>query len=76
MARSGFPQESAARGFNLQAAECYADIVAAREMAGKPINVIDAPIAATARAQGASIATRDIRDFQDCGVELIDPWAA
>ena len=31
-------------------------------------------IAAIARANGASVVTRDIRGFEDCGVPLIDPW--
>jgi toxin FitB len=35
---------------------------------------LDAQIAAIAQSRGAAIATRNISDFQDCGVELIDPW--
>jgi predicted nucleic acid-binding protein len=32
-------------------------------------------IAATARAYGVrAIATRNTKDFADCGVTLIDPW--
>ena len=61
--------------FNLQAVECYADIIASRETAGNPINVFDALIAATALAHNASIATRDLGGFQGCGIALIDPWA-
>jgi predicted nucleic acid-binding protein len=26
------------------------------------------------RSLGASLATRNTRDFKDCGVALIDPW--
>jgi predicted nucleic acid-binding protein len=33
-------------------------------------------IAAIARANGAGVVTRDIRDFEDCGVALIDPRQA
>jgi predicted nucleic acid-binding protein len=38
--------------------------------------VEDAMIAATARASGPhAIATRNLKDFADCGVRLVDPWA-
>ena len=36
----------------------------------------DAMIAATARAFGLTVATRDLRDFAECGVRLVDPWSA
>ncbi|HWD58628.1 MAG TPA: hypothetical protein VG308_10140 [Stellaceae bacterium] len=41
----------------------------------RPILEADARIAAIARSLGAVLATRNLRDFTDCGVELIDPWA-
>jgi predicted nucleic acid-binding protein len=31
-------------------------------------------IAATALAQGASLAIRDVADFADIGLEVINPW--
>jgi len=31
-------------------------------------------IAGIARSHGASLATRNVRDFEDCGIRLIDPW--
>ena len=58
------------------AASHYAEIVLARRIAGKPIEGFDALIAATARAAKATIATRDIGGFKNCGVALIDPWEA
>jgi predicted nucleic acid-binding protein len=61
--------------FDQDAAGTFADISAARRKRGRPIGIMDAQIAAIARSQGAAIATRDISDFQDCGVPLIDPWA-
>jgi predicted nucleic acid-binding protein len=33
-----------------------------------------AAIVAVARSRGASIATRNIGDFEGCGVEVINPW--
>jgi predicted nucleic acid-binding protein len=33
-------------------------------------------IAAIAKSRGASLATRNIKDFSDCGIETINPWTA
>jgi predicted nucleic acid-binding protein len=43
---------------------------------GKPISQFDAMIAAIARSRGASVATRNVKDFANCGVDIIDPWKA
>jgi predicted nucleic acid-binding protein len=60
--------------FDLNAARAFADISATRRKLGRPIGQMDAQIAAIARSRSAAIATRNLRDFEDCGVELIDPW--
>ena len=62
--------------FDANAADAYAEIAAARKSAGKPISQFDAMIAGVARSRGAFLATRNTRDFADCGVEVIDPWQA
>ncbi len=61
--------------FDASAAEEYARVVCDREAAGRPIEVPDAQIAAICRARGASLATRNVKDFLHTGVELIDPWS-
>jgi predicted nucleic acid-binding protein len=61
--------------FDQDAARAFADISAACRRLGRPIGELDAQIAGIARSRGAAIATRNVRDFRDCGVELIDPWA-
>jgi predicted nucleic acid-binding protein len=61
--------------FDSAAAREFAGIAATRRRIGRPISEPDARIAAIARSRGASLATRDIADFADCGLELIDPWA-
>jgi predicted nucleic acid-binding protein len=33
-------------------------------------------IASIARAKGARVVTRDVRDFEHCGLTVIDPWTA
>jgi predicted nucleic acid-binding protein len=60
--------------FDDRASVRYADIVAGRERIGRPIGVADAQIAAICRDVGAILATRNTADFEETGVELIDPW--
>jgi toxin FitB len=60
--------------FDSAAAKTYAVIAAARRAAGQPIAEADCQIAATARAAGAAVATRNVADFLGCGVEIINPW--
>lgn len=52
----------------------YAQIAASRKVSGKPISQFDAMIAAIAKSRGASLATRNVKDFIDCGIQVIDPW--
>src|SRR3984885_3166801 len=62
--------------FDSDAADMYAEIAASRRSAGKPISQFDAMIVAMARSRGATLATRNVKDFEDCGVDVIDPWKA
>jgi len=61
--------------FDEDAARVFAQIMAKRDRLGKPMGEMDAQIAAIARSRGAAVATRNTRDFADCGIKLIDPWA-
>ena len=56
----------------------YAQIMAHRRSIGRPMegHELDCQIAAIARSSGASVATRNVRDFTDCGIEIINPWDA
>ena len=60
--------------FDERASVRYADIVTGRERIGRPIGVADAQIAAICRDLGAVLATRNTADFEETGIELIDPW--
>jgi predicted nucleic acid-binding protein len=60
--------------FDEPAADQYASIVVGREQLGRPIGVADAEIAAICRAAGAALATRNTSDFEETGVELVNPW--
>jgi predicted nucleic acid-binding protein len=61
--------------FDLAAARLYGQILSARQRMGRPINEMDAQIAATARVHGAAVATRNTKDFLACEIALIDPWS-
>ncbi len=41
----------------------------------RTIGVVDTLIAATAIVHGLTMVTRNVRDFEDCGVKLVNPWA-
>ena len=60
--------------FGSDAAVAYASLAAARRRAGRPISGFDAQIAAIARTHDADLATRNVDDFEGCGIEVIDPW--
>jgi toxin FitB len=46
-----------------------------RQQPRQPVPVIDALIAATARVNGLTIVTRNVRDFEQAGVPLLNPFA-
>ena len=60
--------------FDLAAAAEYGRLVAKRRKSGNPINAMDALIAAIGMTHGASVATRNVKDFADLGLELINPF--
>ena len=60
--------------FDERASVRYADIVTGRERIGRPIGVVDAQIAAICRDLDGTLATRNIADFEETGIELINPW--
>ena len=60
--------------FNSGAARAYAEIAAARRQAGRPIGEADCQIAAIVRSCGAVLVTRNVRDFADTGIDVVDPW--
>jgi toxin FitB len=61
--------------FDLSAALQYGLVMSERRAKGRPLGVVDGQIAAVARSRGAAIATRNVRDFDGCGVKLVDPFA-
>lgn len=52
----------------------WGSLTARLEHAGQPLSVMDGLVAATALQHSLIIATRNITDFQPCGVQFINPW--
>ena len=61
--------------FDSEAARAYAEIAAARRADGRPVSQADVQIASIACSRGMAVATRNVRDFADMGIDIIDPWA-
>jgi predicted nucleic acid-binding protein len=61
--------------FDEDAARAYGEIRGHRRELGRPMSAFDGQIAAIAKTRGYAIATRNVRDFGDCGLELIDPFS-
>lgn len=57
------------------AARIYGELMGDRKELGRPISVPDGQIAAIARRNHFAVATRNVLDFENCGVELINPFA-
>ena len=55
-------------------AERWGVLEAQRQLAGRPLNVPDGMIAATALEHWLTIVTRNVKDFADLGVVLLNPW--
>ena len=53
----------------------WAELLAHLRALGKPMQIEDSLIAATALANGYVLATRNRRDFEASGVEIVDPFS-
>jgi hypothetical protein len=62
--------------FDSAAARNFAELAIMRKRIGRPSQYPDMQIAAIARSRGAAVATRNIADFEHCGIQVIDPWTA
>ena len=73
-----FPALFADRIFNFDdsAARVFGTVFRIRDSIGRPIDDMDALIAASALSMGATLATRNIPGFEHCGIPLINPWEA
>lgn len=62
--------------FDETAARVYGELMAHRRKQGRPMSALDGQIASIARASRFAVATRNVRDFEECGVEIVNPFEA
>lgn len=60
--------------FEREAARAYAIIAATRRSIGQPVSQADCQIAAIAATQKMAVATRNVSDFEDMGIKIVNPW--
>lgn len=53
----------------------WGDLMGDAKRNGRGTALMDGLIAATAIARGLALATRNIKDFEGFGIEIIDPWS-
>jgi len=59
-----------------EAAARWGELRALGERRGRPRSTADLQIAAIALTHGMTLATRNLADFEELGVPLVDPWLA
>lgn len=60
--------------FTEDAALIYGQLMGERARSGRPLSAQDGMIAAIASEHGCPLATRNLRDFQDTGIQVVNPW--
>lgn len=60
--------------FDENAAAYYGSLMAGRRSMGRPMNTLDGQIAAIALSNNAKLATRNVKDFAHCDLELLNPF--
>ena len=60
--------------YDERAARAYAELKERSRNAGRPIGVEDGMIAAICIANGAALATRNVKDFDGLGIDVVNPW--
>lgn len=61
-------------GLTEEAALDYGELMGAAKRQGRPMSTADGMIAAIARVNGGRLATRNLSDFRETGLDLISPW--
>jgi toxin FitB len=61
--------------FDINAASHAAQLAADRKARGRPVDMRDTFIAGIALARRATLATRNVRHFDDLSVPVVNPWA-
>jgi hypothetical protein len=61
--------------FDSAASKHFATLAVRHERNGRSVAQHDVQIAAIVRSRSAALVTRNVTDFEDCDIEIIDPWA-
>ncbi len=69
-----FAFENRVLAFDENAAKRYPEIMGHRREMGRPMSSLDGQIASIAQANSLTVATRNIKDFDDCDVMLVNPF--
>ena len=67
--------EGRVKFIDAQVADSWGRVVARRESQGRPINAMDAMLAATAEVHGLTLVTRNESDFQPTLKSIVNPWS-
>lgn len=62
--------------FDRESAREYGQVMANRRKLGRPLSAPDGQIAAITRRQQFQLATRNLKDFEECGIGLVNPFEA
>jgi predicted nucleic acid-binding protein len=62
--------------YDESAARIYGDLMGDRKELGLPMSVPDGQIAAIARLNHLAVATRNVLDFEHCGIDVLNPFEA
>ncbi|NBF41121.1 MAG: PIN domain-containing protein [Spirochaetes bacterium] len=60
--------------FDTEAARSYARIMSHRRSVGRPLASLDGQIASIAQSKGCALATRNVADFSECGLKVVNPF--
>ena len=61
--------------YDESAARIYGELMGDRKELGLPMSVPDGQIAAIARVNHLVVATRNVVDFENCGIDVVNPFA-
>mgnify|MGYP000007621677 FL=1 len=62
--------------YDESAARIYGDLMGDRKELGLPMSAPDGQIAAIARLNHLAVATRNVVDFENCGIDVVNPFAS
>jgi predicted nucleic acid-binding protein len=62
--------------YDESAARIYGELMGNRKELGLPMSVPDGQIAAVARHNHLAVATRNVADFENCGIDIVNPFGS